>query len=104
MNHFLITGYSVLIPDLRGHGHSDGICGFGYGDALDILEWVHYIDKRKETCYRKVLFWTSRGATTAINVALYAGSTEINAVIADSAAPDFFQIIEKVYRWKVKYP
>lgn len=60
--------------------------------------------KGKETRYRKVLFGTSKGATTAINVALYAGSTEINAVIADSTVPDFFKIIEKVYRWKVKYP
>lgn len=104
INHFQTTGYSVLIPDLRGHGESGGICGFGYRDALDILEWMYYVDKRKETRYRKVLFGTSMGATTAINVALYAGSTEINAVIADSTVPDFFKIIEKVYRWKVKYP
>ena len=104
INHFQITGYSVLIPDLRGHGDSDGICGFGYRDAPDILEWMYYVDKRKETRYRKVLFGTSMGATTAINVALYAGNTEINAVIADSTVTDFFKIIEKVYRWKVKYP
>lgn len=104
INHFQTSGYNVLIPDLRGHGDSGGICGFGYGDVQDILEWMHYVDKRKETHYRKVLFGTSMGATTAINVALHAGSTEINAVIADSAAPDFFKIIKKVYQWKVKYP
>lgn len=104
INHFQADGYSVLIPDLRGHGDSGGICGFGYRDAQDILEWMHYIEKRKAIRYRKVVFGTSMGATTAINVALCAGNTEINAVIADSAAPDFFKIIEKVYRWDMKYP
>lgn len=104
INHFQAIGYSVLIPNLRGHGDSGGICGFGYKDAQDILEWMRYVDKRKETRYSKILFGTSMGATTAINVALFAGNTEINAVIADSTAPDFFKIIEKVYRWKVKYP
>lgn len=104
VDHFQTIGYSVLIPDLRGHGDSGGICGFGYGDAQDILEWMQFIDKRKSTHYRKVLFGTSMGATTAINVALFASNTEINAVIADSTAPDFLEIIEKVYRWKVKYP
>lgn len=104
INHFQTTGYSVLIPDLRGHGNSGGICGFGYRDAQDILEWMQFIDKRKSTHYRKALFGTSMGATTAINVALFAGNTDINAVIADSAAPDFFKVLEKVYQWKVKYP
>lgn len=61
IDHFQATGYSVLIPDLRGHGDSGGICGFGYGDVQDILEWMHYLDKRKEIRYRKVLFGTSMG-------------------------------------------
>ena len=33
IEHFQLAGYSVLIPDLRDHGGSDGICGFGYGDT-----------------------------------------------------------------------
>lgn len=61
IDHFQAIGYSVSIPDLRGHGDSGGICGFGYGDVQDILEWMRYLDKRKETRYRKVLFETSMG-------------------------------------------
>lgn len=65
INHFQITGYSVLIPDLRGHGDSDGICGFGYRDAPDILEWMYYVDKRKETRYRKSSFWNVHGSNNS---------------------------------------
>lgn len=104
IDHFQLSGYSVLIPDLRGHGDSGGICGLGYGDTQDILKWMQHLEELKATHFRKVLFGTSMGATTAINVALFAGNTKIDAVIADSAAPDLFKIIEKVYRWKVKYP
>lgn len=104
IEHFQLSGYSVLIPDLRGHGNSGGICGLGYGDTQDILEWMQFLEEQKVTNYRKVLFGTSMGATTAINVALCAGNSKIDAVIADSTAPDFFKILEKVYRWNVKYP
>ena len=65
---------------------------------------MQYLEERKAAHFRKVLFGTSMEATTAINFALCAGNSMIDAIIADSTAPNFFKIIEKVYRWKVKYP
>ena len=42
--HFLEKGYHVVMPDLRGHGLSDGdYVGFGYHDHLDILCWIDQI-------------------------------------------------------------
>ena len=104
IKHFQSSGFNILVPDLRAHGESGGTCGFGYKDAPDVIEWIKYLEGIKGTGYRITIFGTSMGATTAINTALLRKDIQIDALIADSAAPDFYEIIKKVYRWRVKYP
>ena len=37
-------GMNVLLPDLRGHGRSDGdYVGMGYDDSRDILRWIDWV-------------------------------------------------------------
>lgn len=44
INHFQCH---IFIPDLRGHGDSEGeIVGFGYLDADDIEEWIQILAKK----------------------------------------------------------
>lgn len=39
---FYEMGYDIVIPDLRGHGRSEGdYIGFGWPDRLDLLKWTN---------------------------------------------------------------
>jgi hypothetical protein len=63
---YLEAGYNVLIPDLRGHGESEGIYAtMGFYDSVDIIEWVYEILKMNENA-KIVLHGISMGAATVM--------------------------------------
>ncbi|WP_416326453.1 alpha/beta hydrolase [[Eubacterium] hominis] len=78
---FYDRGYQVLLPDLRGHGRSEGsVIGFGYLDHLDILAWC---DKLKQEGAEQILLYgVSMGASTVMMCA-DAVSYPIEAIIED---------------------
>ena len=63
---YYTLGYNVIIPDLRGHGKSEGnYIGMGWHDRLDIIKWIEYIlskDKKAEI----LLHGVSMGAATVM--------------------------------------
>lgn len=63
---FYNMGFSVLFPDLRGHGSSEGnYIGMGWDDRRDIILWIKYInDNYPES--QIVLYGVSMGATTVM--------------------------------------
>jgi fermentation-respiration switch protein FrsA (DUF1100 family) len=79
---FLYPEFSLLLPDLRGHGESDGRhTSIGYLERLDVVAAAAYL---RQLGYQKVgVFGVSMGGATAILSA--AESTQIDAVVADSA-------------------
>lgn len=76
-------GYNLLIPDLRGHGKSEGdYIGMGWDDRHDILQWIHFLlDRNPDISI--VLYGVSMGGATVMNVAGEDIPHQVKAVIED---------------------
>lgn len=94
-------GYSVLVPDLRCQGESEGdFIGMGWTDHYDCELWIaHILAQTPEA--EIVLHGQSMGAATAL---IMAGSPEasehIVAVVSDSAYTEAYEMFgDKITEW-----
>lgn len=76
-------GYNLLVPDLRGHGQSEGdYIGMGWDDRLDILDWISYI--LEISPYTDIiLYGVSMGGATVLNASGEDLPKQVKAVIED---------------------
>ncbi|WP_461215802.1 alpha/beta hydrolase [Lacticaseibacillus sp. GG6-2] len=82
---FYDMGFSVLLPDDRGHGQSDGTyISFGWLDRLDYLQWLRQMVAYLGDDCELLLFGTSMGGAT---VSLVAGEPtlpkQVRAIVED---------------------
>ena len=76
-------GYNVLIPDLRGHGKSEGdYIGMGWDDKEDILSWINYIIE-KDSNAKIVLHGVSMGGGTVMMTSGEELPSNVQAIIED---------------------
>lgn len=80
---FYEKGYNVLIPDLRGHGLSEGdYIGMGWDERLDIIDLIQEI-VAEDSDSEIVLFGVSMGAATVMNVSGEELPSNVKAIIED---------------------
>ncbi|MCI9345454.1 MAG: alpha/beta hydrolase [Lachnospiraceae bacterium] len=94
-------GYSVLVPDLRCQGESEGdFIGMGWTDHYDCELWIaHILEQAPEA--QIVLHGQSMGAATALLMAGSPGVSEhIKAVVSDSAYTSGYEMFgDKITEW-----
>lgn len=95
--------YNLLIPDLRGHGKSEGdYIGMGWIDRLDILEWIDFIIQKDHQA-KIILYGVSMGGATVMNVAGEKLPGQVKAVIEDcgfsSTKEVFLNQINEYGKW-----
>lgn len=94
-------GYSVLVPDLRCQGESEGdFIGMGWTDHFDCELWTSYILEQSPEA-QIVLHGQSMGAAAAL---IMAGSPEVSdhikAVVSDSAYTSGYEMFgDKITEW-----
>ena len=88
---FLAEGYSVLLPDSRGHGRSGGqLVTYGLLEKGDVLEWSHWM--RREGCGEVYGLGESLGASILIQAS--AIEPAFRAVVAECPFADLRAIGE----------
>ena len=76
-------GYNILMPDLRGHGKSEGsYVGMGWHDRLDVLKWIDLIIKENKDA-KILLHGISMGAGTVMMVSGEELPENVKVIIED---------------------
>ncbi|MEK8131035.1 alpha/beta hydrolase [Paenibacillus filicis] len=79
-------GFSVLLPDNRGHGRSEGgVIGFGWLDRKDQLRWIDYVLQRSGPQTELLLHGVSMGGATVLMTSGETLPTQAKAIISDCA-------------------
>lgn len=99
---FYQLGYSLVMPDARAHGLSEGnVIGLGWLDRSDYLGWIDELIRRRGATIKIVLFGISMGATTVMAVSGEQLPTNVAAIIEDSGYSNVY--VEGKYRLGHKY-
>ena len=91
-NLLLKQGYSVLEPDLRGHGESGGMATYGVLEAGDTSAWLDWLEKTgpRSGIYG---FGASLGASVLLESLMH--ETRFQAIVAESPYSDFYSVADE---------
>lgn len=94
--HYLEQGWNVLLPDLRGHGASQGdYVGYGWDDRLDLVAWVSRLIHQDPKA-PLVLHGVSMGAAAALMTTGGPLPANVKAVVSDCAYTSALAIMRHV--------
>ncbi len=80
---FYSKGYNILLPDMRGHGKSEGsYIGMGWHDRLDVISWIEYLNKEYDSP-QIIIYGVSMGGATAMMVSGEKLPSNVKCIIED---------------------
>ncbi len=92
-------GYNYLLPDLTGHGRSEGdYIGFGSFDAKNILLWVDYLINRFGEDVEIILHGISMGAATVMNCNEMSPPDQVKLIIEDCGFTSASEVIDNTLK------
>ena len=101
---YVQQAYSLLIPDLRAHGHSEGkYTGMGWLDRLDLQSWIQFLVVTYPAA-QIVLHGHSMGAATVLMASGEQLPQNIYAIVADCAYTSVADIFTRVLKTWFKLP
>jgi len=96
--HYAQQGWNVLMPDLRGHGQSDGrAITMGAREKLDLLGWMEFI-LRRDPAARIILHGVSMGASACLMASGEVTPVNLKAIVSDCAFSSFFRQSYDIFR------
>lgn len=94
-------GFKILLPDLRGHGLSEGeFSTFGHYESYDLKKWIHFILRTYGETDQILLHGVSMGAATVILSSLHDLPSNVKMRVVDSP----YARVAPVFIRKVKNP
>jgi len=91
-------GWNVLLPDLRGHGKSEGsYVGYGWDDRLDMVAWCSLIIRRDPNA-EIILHGVSMGGGVVLITSGGPLPKNVKAVVSDCAYSSALDAIGYTYR------
>ena len=79
-------GYTVLIPDARGHGESEGdYIGFGWHERRDYLQWISYLIQEMGPEAKIALHGVSMGGATVLMTSGEDLPPQVKVIVSDCA-------------------
>lgn len=101
---YYAAGYSMLLPDLRAHGDSEGRhIGMGWKDRLDVLQWIDHVLSLQADA-RIVLHGISMGGATVMMAAGEELPGNVRAVVADCGFSDMWTLFSYQLKGIFKLP
>ncbi len=96
---------NYLLPDLRGHGRSDGkLIGYGSWDSKDIKLWIDYLVERFGEDIEIILHGISMGAATVMLVNNTSPQSQVKVVIEDCGFTNAMdEVRETIKSMKLKH-
>lgn len=91
-------GYSVLMPDMRSHGESEGeVIGMGWLDRKDMVLWIDYILESHPDA-EIVLHGQSMGGATVLMTSGEELPSNVRAIVSDCAYSGVWQEFTSVLK------
>lgn len=77
-------GCSILFPDQRAHGESEGEhIGFGVFERNDCIDWLNYVIETEAADVPVYLYGVSMGATTVLMASELSDTDRLKGIISD---------------------